>query len=94
MTCDYNHETKRTSSMHLKHREKRKGCFDRFKLLANETSFKHSEEKKRKFPIQRKIDIDTKKHSFKLVLALPRLYFLTVNSLGQDLSQIILVVSI
>ena len=50
--------------------------------------------KKRKFPIQRKIDIDTKKHSFKLVLALPRLYFLTVNSLGQDLSQIILVVSI
>ena len=50
--------------------------------------------KKRKFPIQRKINIDTKKHSFKLVLALPRLYFLTVNSLGQDLSQIILVVSI
>ena len=52
--------------------------------------------KKRKFPIQRKIDIDTKKNSFKLVssLALPSLYFLTVNSLGQDLSQIILVVSI
>ena len=32
--------------------------FDRFKLLANETIFKHSEEKKENFPTHRKIDVD------------------------------------
>ena len=51
--------------------------FDRFKLLANETIFKHSEEKKENILLKGK-----------------SIEICCLNSLGQDLSQIILVVPI
>ena len=76
--------------------KKTKKCFDRFKLLANETIFKHPEMKNKISLLKGKSTIDVLSNVFLPIagFGLATFVFLTVISLARDLSQIILVVSI